>query len=58
VVDAKVSNKAWKEYCAATDEETREARLAEHLASIRAHMRELSTATTSIRPTLRRSSSC
>jgi DNA recombination protein RmuC len=43
VVDSKVSNKAWKEYCAATDDETREARLAEHLASVRAHMRELST---------------
>jgi DNA recombination protein RmuC len=42
VVDSKVSNKAWKEYCAATDEETRAARLAEHLASLRAHVRGLS----------------
>ncbi len=42
VLDSKVSNKAWKEYCAATDEETREAKLGEHLASVRAHMRELS----------------
>jgi DNA recombination protein RmuC len=42
VVDSKVSNRAWKEYCAATDEATREARLAEHLASVRAHVRELS----------------
>ena len=41
VLDSKVSNKAWKEYCAATDEETREAKLGEHLASVRAHMREL-----------------
>ncbi len=42
VVDSKVSNKAWKEYCAASDDETRDARLAEHLASVRAHVRELS----------------
>ena len=42
VVDSKVSNKAWKEYCAATDEESRAARLAEHLASLRAHVRGLS----------------
>ena len=41
VVDAKVSNKAWNEYCAA-DDESRAARLAEHLASLRAHIRELS----------------
>jgi DNA recombination protein RmuC len=41
VVDAKVSNKAWKEYCAA-DDESRAERLAEHLASLRAHIRELS----------------
>jgi DNA recombination protein RmuC len=41
VVDSKVSNKAWKEYCAA-DDESREARLAEHLASLRVHIRELS----------------
>jgi DNA recombination protein RmuC len=43
VVDSKVSNKAWKEYCAATEDGVREAKLAEHLASVRAHMRELST---------------
>jgi DNA recombination protein RmuC len=42
VVDSKVSNRAWKEYCAATDEQTRSAKLAEHLAAIRAHVRELS----------------
>ena len=42
VVDSKVSNKAWKEYCAATDEESRAVRLAEHLASLRAHVRGLS----------------
>jgi len=42
VVDSKVSNKAWKDYCAATDDESRAARLVEHLASLRAHVRGLS----------------
>jgi DNA recombination protein RmuC len=42
VVDSKVSNKAWKEYCSAADDETRALKLAEHLASIRAHIRGLS----------------
>ena len=42
VVDSKVSNRAWKDYCAATDDESRELRLAEHLASLRAHVRGLS----------------
>jgi DNA recombination protein RmuC len=41
VVDSKVSNKAWKEYCAA-DDQSRELRLADHLASLRSHIRELS----------------
>jgi DNA recombination protein RmuC len=41
VIDAKVSNKAWTEYCSAPDEESREARLEEHLASIRAHIKGL-----------------
>jgi DNA recombination protein RmuC len=41
VIDAKVSNKAWTEYCSAPDEESREARLEDHLASIRAHIKEL-----------------
>ncbi len=42
VIDAKVSNKAWTEYCAATDEEARADKLDEHLASLRAHIRGLS----------------
>lgn len=42
IVDSKVSNKAWTEYCAATDEAEREARLREHLASLRAHIKDLS----------------
>ncbi len=42
VVDAKVSNKAWTEYCAATDEVEKEAKLREHLASLRTHMKSLS----------------
>lgn len=42
VVDSKVSNKAWSEYCAATDEAERELRLREHLASLRAHIKGLS----------------
>lgn len=42
VVDSKVSNKAWTEYCSATDDESREAKLAEHQASLRAHIRDLS----------------
>lgn len=42
VVDAKVSNKAWTDYCAAEDETTRESRLVAHVASLRTHIRELS----------------
>jgi DNA recombination protein RmuC len=42
VVDAKVSNKAWTAYCAAADDDTREACLADHIASLRAHVRSLS----------------
>ena len=42
VVDAKVSNKSWAEYCAAEDDKTRSGRLAAHIASLRAHIRELS----------------
>jgi len=41
VVDAKVSNKAWTDYCSATDDATREIHLAAHLASLRAHVRGL-----------------
>jgi DNA recombination protein RmuC len=41
VVDSKVSNKAWTEYCAATEEPEKEAKLREHLLSIRAHMKGL-----------------
>ncbi len=42
IVDSKVSNKAWTEYCAAIDEVEKEARLREHLLSLRAHMKGLS----------------
>jgi DNA recombination protein RmuC len=42
VVDSKVSNKAWTEYCAATEEADREAKLREHLVSLRAHIKGLS----------------
>ena len=42
VVDSKVSNKAWTEYCAATDEAEKAAKLREHLASLRAHIKDLS----------------
>jgi DNA recombination protein RmuC len=41
VVDSKVSNKAWKEYCNESDEELRKSRLKEHLASLRAHVKAL-----------------
>ncbi len=42
VVDSKVSNKAWTEYCGATDEVEKETRLREHLLSLRTHMKGLS----------------
>ena len=42
VVDSKVSNKAWTEYCAASDDVRRDAALKEHLASLRAHIKGLS----------------
>jgi DNA recombination protein RmuC len=42
VIDAKVSNKAWTDYCSASDDESRAAHLEEHLASLRAHIRGLS----------------
>jgi len=42
IVDSKASNKAWKEYCAATDDAGRELQLAAHIASLRAHIRGLS----------------
>lgn len=41
VIDAKVSNKAWTDYCNATDDAEREARLADHLVSLRNHIRGL-----------------
>jgi DNA recombination protein RmuC len=41
VVDSKVSNRAWKEYCNEVDEELRNIRLKEHLASLRAHVKSL-----------------
>lgn len=42
VVDSKVSNKAWTEYCAASDDEARQTHLAAHLLSLRAHIKNLS----------------
>lgn len=42
VVDAKVSNKAWTAYCAASDEEAKAGHLKDHLASIRTHIKTLS----------------
>ncbi len=42
VIDSKVSNKAWTEYCAAVDDEQRALKLREHLASLRTHIKELS----------------
>jgi DNA recombination protein RmuC len=41
VVDSKVSNRAWTEYCAASDEAQREALLKEHLLSLRTHIKGL-----------------
>ena len=41
VVDSKVSNKAWRDYCNESDEEVRKARLKEHLTSLRSHVRSL-----------------
>jgi DNA recombination protein RmuC len=42
VIDAKVSNKAWTEYCALTVDAERELKLREHLASLRGHIKNLS----------------
>jgi DNA recombination protein RmuC len=42
VVDAKVSNKAWTAYCAASDDVAKAGHLKEHLASLRAHIKSLS----------------
>ena len=41
VIDSKVSNKAWVEYCDSGDESLRAAALDQHVASIRAHMKGL-----------------
>lgn len=41
IVDAKVSNKSWKDYCDAGDDAARERALDAHLASLRAHIRGL-----------------
>lgn len=41
VVDAKVSNKAWKLYCSEQDESLRAQHLEDHLLSLRAHIRGL-----------------
>jgi DNA recombination protein RmuC len=41
VIDSKVSNKAWKDYCDSGDDAQRAQHLALHLASLRAHIRGL-----------------
>ena len=41
VIDSKVSNKAWTDYCHETQEERRAQRLADHLGSLRAHIKSL-----------------
>jgi DNA recombination protein RmuC len=53
VIDAKVSNKAWTAYCSEKDEVRREQLFAEHLASIRAHVKNLSAKGYSNAPELR-----
>jgi DNA recombination protein RmuC len=42
IIDAKVSNKAWTAYCAEKEEVRRASLLRDHLASLRAHMKGLS----------------
>jgi DNA recombination protein RmuC len=42
VVDSKVSNKAWTEYCGAIEEADKELKLREHLTSLRNHIKGLS----------------
>ena len=41
VVDAKASNKAWRDYCDAPDEAARKPHLEAHLTSLRAHIKGL-----------------
>jgi DNA recombination protein RmuC len=53
VIDAKVSNKAWTAYCGEKDELRREQLFTEHLASIRAHVKNLSAKGYSNAPELR-----
>ena len=44
IIDSKVSNKAWSDYCAAAgDEDSRASCLQLHLASLRAHLKSLAT---------------
>jgi DNA recombination protein RmuC len=42
VVDAKVSNKAWTAYCAASDDVAKAGHLKDHLSSLRTHIKSLS----------------
>jgi DNA recombination protein RmuC len=53
VIDSKVSNKAWTEYCALTVEAEREVKLREHLASLRGHIKSLSSKAYSESPDLK-----
>lgn len=41
IIDAKVSLVAWEEHCSATDEDARQAALARHVQSLRAHVKGL-----------------
>jgi DNA recombination protein RmuC len=41
VVDSKVSNRAWTEYCNAADDDAKKALLREHLTAIRRHVKDL-----------------
>ncbi len=41
VIDAKVSNKAWTEFCHEMDEEVRKLRFKEHMVSLRTHVKGL-----------------
>jgi len=53
VIDSKVSNKAWTEYCSAADDEERKRRLQEHLGSLRQHMKDLAGRNYAASPDLR-----
>ncbi len=53
VVDSKVSNRAWTEYCNAADEDAKKMALRDHLASIRRHVKDLAAKDYSSLPSLK-----